>query len=72
MASALADELGVSEQKVTDALDSMDADHMADARSVMADRLDTAVADGSLTEADKQAVLEAFDVGVLGSEHLRP
>ncbi len=66
MAAALADELGVSVQKVTDALDSVAADRKAEVRSGLATRLDTAVADGSLTEADKQSVLKAFDAGVLG------
>ena len=72
MVSALAAELGVSEQKVTDALDSMAADRMAEGRSMLADRLDAAVADGSLTAADKQSVLKAFDAGVLGGERHGP
>lgn len=72
MASALADELGVSEQQVTDALASMAADRMAEGRSMLADRLDAAVADGSLTAADKQSVLKAFDAGVLGGERHGP
>lgn len=68
MASALADELGVSEQQVTDALESLGAERKAEARSALADRLDAAVADDSLTDADKESVLKAFDAGVLGGE----
>ncbi len=72
MVSALADELGVSEQQVTDALDSMVTDRKAEGRSLLADRLDAAVADGSLTAADKDSVLKAFDAGVLGGERGGP
>lgn len=72
LVSALADELGISEQKITDALDSLAADRMAEGRSALSDRLDTAVADGSLTEADKESVLKAFDAGVLGGERRGP
>ncbi len=68
LASALAGELGVSEQRVTDALSSMATQHLAAARSVLTERLDTAVADGSLIQADKQSVLKAFDAGVVGGE----
>ncbi|MEO5653659.1 MAG: hypothetical protein ABIN79_07090 [Marmoricola sp.] len=68
MAAALADELGVSEQRVTAAMDSLAVDRVAEGRSALAERLDTAVAEGSLTEAEKQAVLKAFDAGVLGGE----
>lgn len=68
MVSALANELGVSEQQVTDALDSLSADRTAQARSALADRLDAAVADGGLTSADEQSVLKAFDAGVLGGQ----
>lgn len=66
LASALASELGVLEQQVTDALDSLVVDRMAAGRTLLADRLDTAVADGDLTEADSESVLKAFDAGVLG------
>lgn len=72
LAAALADELGVSEQEVTDALASMVADRMAEGRSALAERLDAAIADGSLTEADKQSVLKAFDAGVLGGGQRGP
>lgn len=70
LASALADELGVSEQKVTEALAAASTAQMAQARSGLADRLDAAVADGDLTAAEKQAVLKAFDAGVLGGGRL--
>lgn len=65
-AKALADELDLSVDKVTTALDKLHAEHEADARSALADRLDDAVAAGDLTQADKASVLKAFDAGVLG------
>lgn len=69
LASALAGQLDLSEQVITDALDSLAADRMAEARSLLSDRLDTAVSDGDLTKADKESVLKAFDAGVLGGPH---
>lgn len=65
-AAALAAELGISEAKVTAALDAIRTDARAEAREAFAERLDTAVADGDLTAADKASVLKAFDAGVLG------
>lgn len=66
LASALADELDISEDKVTSALDGLRDDATSDRRSKLTERLDTAVDDADLTEADKAAVLKAFDAGVLG------
>ncbi len=66
LASALADELDVSEESVTEALASLTSERAAAGRSALADRLDAAVAEGTLTEADKESVLKAFDAGVLG------
>lgn len=65
-AAALAEELGISTEKVTAALEAIRADARADAREAFAERLDAAVADGDLTAADKASVLKAFDAGVLG------
>lgn len=64
--AALAEELGISTDKVTAALEAVRADARAEAREAFAERLDTAVADGDLTAADKASVLKAFDAGVLG------
>lgn len=69
MVSALAEELGVSEQEITDALDSVQSENQSEARTGLSDRLDEAVTDGTLTESDKESVLKAFDAGVLGGGH---
>lgn len=66
LAKALADELGLDEDKVSDALDAVRAAHQAERRTDLSDRLDDAVEDGDLTDADKVSVLKAYDAGVLG------
>lgn len=66
LAKALADELGLDESKVADALDTVRAAEKAERRTDLSDRLDTAVEDGDLTSADKASVLKAYDAGVLG------
>ena len=68
-ATALAKALGLSEDKVSDALDTVRAAREADRRQELGERLDTAVEDGDLTAADKASVLKAFDAGVLGGPH---
>jgi hypothetical protein len=65
-ASALADELGISEQQVTAALDKVQSEHAAEHRAKLSNRLDKAVEAGDLTEADRESVLKAYDAGVLG------
>jgi hypothetical protein len=72
-AAALAQELGVSETKVTAALEALHAEHEANAdemraalRERLVEKLDAAVEDGTLTEADKTSVLKAFDAEVIG------
>lgn len=66
LAKALADELGLDEAKVADALDSVRDAQKAERRTDLSERLDTAVKDGDLTDADKASVLKAYDAGVLG------
>lgn len=65
-ATALAKELGVSEAKVQAAFDALEADRKAARETALSSRLDSAVADGKLTAADKASVLKAFEAGVLG------
>jgi hypothetical protein len=65
LAAALADELGLTDAEVTAALDELRADHEAEERSALSDRLDDAVDAGDLTGTDKASVLKAFDAGVL-------
>lgn len=64
--NALAKELGLEESKVSDALETLRAARTAEHRTDLAERLDQAVEDGDLTEADKESVLKAYDAGVLG------
>ena len=73
LAKALAKELGVSEAKVKAALTvankQADADrqeHRADARADLVTRLDAAIKEGTLTEADKASVLKAYDAELIG------
>jgi len=66
LAAALAEELGISTDKVTAALDELHDAREAEGRTELGERLDQAVADGDLTAADKASVLKAFDAGVLG------
>lgn len=72
-AAALADELGVSEAKVTAALEALRAAAEANAEEMRAglrdnlvERLDAAVEDGTLTEADRTSVLKAYDAELIG------
>jgi hypothetical protein len=65
-AKALAAELDISTTKVAAALAELQADAEAEGRARLSERLDTAVDEGDLTEADKASVLKAFDAGVLG------
>lgn len=64
--TALAKELGLQESKVSDALETVQAARQAEHRTALSERLDQAVEDGDLTDADKASVLKAYDAGVLG------
>jgi len=72
-AKALAAELDVSETKVAAALEVLQeqreadrTEHRAEARVNLVERLDAAVEEGTLTEADKASVLKAFDADLIG------
>ncbi len=65
-AKALAEELGVDEDDVADALETVRSAAQAERRTELAERLDQAVEDDELTEADKASVLKAYDAGVIG------
>ncbi|GAA1526030.1 hypothetical protein [Nocardioides humi] len=65
-AQALAEELGVDQDDVTAALAEVRAARAAQRRTDLVERLDEAVADGTLSEDDKASVLKAYDAGVLG------
>lgn len=66
-AKALAEELGVDEDKVSDALETVRSAAKAERRTALGERLDQAVEDGELTAADKASVLKAYDAGVIRS-----
>lgn len=63
---ALATKLGVSESKLTSAIDALQAEHQAQRATEMKSRLDQAVKDGTLTQTEADAVLKAIKAGVLG------
>lgn len=66
VAKALAEELGIDEAKVSEALDAMRAEHQAELQADAQLRLDEAVTDGTLTRAEADAVLKAIDEGIVG------
>jgi hypothetical protein len=66
MAAALAEELGIDEETVTAAFEELHTERRADARAALEERLGAAVEEGTLTEADQESVLKAFDAGLLG------
>ncbi|GIF51664.1 hypothetical protein DFJ67_7739 [Asanoa ferruginea] len=69
LAAALAKELGIDQQKVSDALTKVQKDLAGDAKTQRADqlkkRLDQAVKDGKLTQAQEDAIIAAASKGVL-------
>lgn len=66
LAKALAKELDLSEAKVSAAFEKLRDERRTDARDILSDRLDDAVQDGKLTDADKKSVLKAYDADVIG------
>ncbi|MEV4617511.1 hypothetical protein AB0J74_02195 [Asanoa sp. NPDC049573] len=69
LAAALAKELGIDQQKVSDALTKVQKDLAGDAKAQRTDqlkkRLDQAVKDGKLTQAQADAIIAAASKGVL-------
>lgn len=66
LAKQLAEKLGIDEAKVTAALTEMEQSEQAGRRDQLKSRLDQGVTDGKISQADADAVLKAFDAGVLG------
>ncbi|GAA3441676.1 hypothetical protein [Planomonospora venezuelensis] len=66
LAEALAAELGVTADKITAAMDTLREQRAAEAESALSERLKTAVTDGTLAQAEADAVLKAHRAGLLG------
>ncbi|GAA4204591.1 hypothetical protein GCM10022252_63890 [Streptosporangium oxazolinicum] len=64
-AEALAAKLGLTTDKVAAALETLHRQLGAKAEAALADRLKTAVTDGTLTQAESDAVLKAYRAGLL-------
>ncbi|WP_197509818.1 hypothetical protein [Tessaracoccus coleopterorum] len=64
-AKALAAELGLDEKVVTDALDGLRTAAEAERTADQKERLDRAVTDGTLTQAEADAVQKALDEGIV-------
>ena len=63
--TALAKELGVDEAKVTAAVDALQAEQKAEHLDALTTKLDAAVKAGTLTQAEADAVVKAYKVGVI-------
>jgi hypothetical protein len=70
MAELLAEELGISKEEVAAALEAVETqlrDEVRDERqAALKERLDAAVAEGTLTQEQADAILAAAEAGVLG------
>ena len=65
LAKALAEKLNLDEAKVTQALAEIRAAKQAERAAALKERLDAAVADGTLTQAEADAVTKAVEQGVI-------
>jgi hypothetical protein len=65
LAKALAEKLGVDEAKVTTALQEIRTARQAERAAALKSRLDAAVTDGTLTQAEADAVTKAVEKGVI-------
>jgi hypothetical protein len=66
LAKALAEKLGLEEAKVAQALTEIRTAQQAERAAALKERLDAAVADGTLTQAEADAVTKAVERGVIG------
>jgi hypothetical protein len=62
MHSRLAEKLGLDESKIESAFDEMRAEHQAERQTQFEERLNQAVTDGEITEAQKQLILDKHEV----------
>jgi hypothetical protein len=66
LADALGKELGIDATKVKTALDELETAREAERDQAFSDRLDQAVKDAKLTQAEADAVKKAADAGIIG------
>jgi hypothetical protein len=66
LAKSLAESLGIDEAKVTAALEELRNEAQSERAAALKTRLDKAVADGKLTQAEADAVTKAVEQGVIG------
>jgi hypothetical protein len=66
LAKALAEKLGLEEAEVVQALTEIRTAQQAERAAALKERLDAAVADGTLTQAEADAVTKAVEKGVIG------
>jgi hypothetical protein len=66
LAKSLAESLGIDESKVTAALEELRTEAQSDRAAALKSRLDKAVAAGTLTQAEADAVAKAVEKGVIG------
>lgn len=65
LATQLAEKLGIDQAKVTTALGEIDDEATATRKEAFSTKLDEAVAAGTLTRAEADAVLKAAEAGVI-------
>ena len=65
LAKALAGKLGIDETKIKTALQEIRTAHQAERAAALKAKLDAAVQDGTLTQAEADAVQKAVDQGVI-------
>lgn len=66
LAASLAQSLGIDEAKVTAALEELRAEAQTERAAALKTRLDKAVADGTLTQAEADGAAKAVEKGVIG------
>jgi len=66
LAASLAKSLGIDEAKVKTALEELRTQAQSDRAAALKGRLDQAVKDGTLTQAEADAVTKAVEKGVIG------
>ena len=72
LAKALAEELGLDEQQVNDALTELREEHQQSRREADQAVLDQAVSDGTLTQAEADAVAKAIEQGIVSTRGAGP